>query len=101
MASFGLGGDPLLLLGVVGLFSVGLGIVLGTYLLVLSMSGISVAGRPLIPFSALLVIVGFFILLFGFLAQQNKQLERQLHRLQREIRKRSLGDAKESQVTNV
>ena len=86
---FGIGEAPLLLLGVAGLFLIALGIMLGIYLLTLSISGTPVGGRPLVPFSALSILVGFFTLLFGFLAGQNKQLERQLHRLQREMRKRN------------
>jgi len=91
---FGISEAPLFLLGVAGLSLIILGVVLGIYLLALSITGTPVGGRPMVSFSALAIVVGFFTLLFGALAQQNKQLERQLHRVQREIR-RGNGDVVE------
>jgi hypothetical protein len=35
-----------------------------------------------------LITVGFLVLVLGFLAQQNKRLEREIHRLHRAVRKR-------------
>ena len=80
--SFGIGEAPLLLLGAFATLLIGLGGLLGVYLLVLSISGTPVSGRPLLVFVPFCIVVGFFVLLIGWLAQQNKQLQRQFHRVQ-------------------
>lgn len=87
--TFGLDESPLFVLTLLSIFFIVLGGICGIYLLWLSLSGTPVSGRPLIQFSMLSVIVGFFMLVFGFLAQQNKGLERQLTRLQYKINKLS------------
>lgn len=78
---------PFLLFGTSGLFLIGLGAAAGFYLLVVSFSGTPVAGRPLLVFAALSIIVGIQILAFGFLASQNRALKRQLSRIQGDIMK--------------
>ena len=80
--TFGVGESPLLVLALASLFFVFLGGICGFYLLYLSVSGTPVAGRPLIQFSMLSIIFGLLLLMFGFLAQQIKQIQRQLYRLQ-------------------
>ena len=89
---FGIGESPLLILVIASLVFLIIGIGMGVYLLILSLSGTPVSGRPSIQFSMLSMLVGFILLLFGFIAQQNKRLERQLHRLQREIKKRTANE---------
>ena len=86
--------SPLLILTIISFCFIALGVCCGLYLLYLSATGTPVSGRPLIQFSMLSVIVGFFMLVFGFLAHQNKQLERQLHRLQYEITRQKKGMVK-------
>lgn len=80
--TFGIGESPFFVLALISLFFLIVGSACGFYLLYLSFSGTPVSGRPLIQFSMLSVMVGLFMLIFGFLAQQNKRLERQLHRMQ-------------------
>ncbi len=92
--TFGLDESPMLVLALVSFFFIFLGGICGIYLFFLSFSGIPVAGRPLIHFSMLSVLVGLFMLVFGFLAQQNKRLERQLHRLQNEVMKKCFPEEK-------
>ena len=87
--AFGIGESPLFFLSLISLLFVVLGCSGGIYLLALSWSGNPVAGRPLIQFVMLAIIVGLFMLIFGFLAQQNRHLERQVLRLQYEIFKNS------------
>ena len=87
--SFGVGEAPLLLLGSAGLLFIALGVVLGIYLLALSISGETVGGRPMVTFAPLCILVGFFILLIGWLGQQNKQLQRQFHRIHSDLLKLS------------
>lgn len=78
---------PFLFFGTVGFFFISLGVVFGGYLLYLSLSGIPVGGRPLLLVSILLIITGLQVLVFGFLASQNRAIRRQLSRLQRDVNK--------------
>jgi len=64
--AFGIGESPLFFLSLISLFFVVLGCSGGIYLLALSLSGNPVAGRPLIQFVMLAIIVGLFMLIFGF-----------------------------------
>ena len=80
--SFGIGEAPLLLLGAIAFPLICVGFILGVYLLVLSFTGTPVSGRPMLTFVPFCIVVGFIILLIGWLAQQNKQLQRQFHRVQ-------------------
>ncbi|MDP2696264.1 MAG: glycosyltransferase family 2 protein [bacterium] len=79
---------PFMLFGTVGLTLLGLGIAMGVYLLILSSSGTPVVGRPMLFAAVLFIIIGFQVLLFGFLANQNRNLKRQLSRVQRDINRR-------------
>lgn len=87
--TFGVGESPLLVLAAASLFFVFFGAVCGFYLFYLSVSGTPVAGRPLIQFSMLSIIFGLLLLVFGFLFQQGKRLERQFYRLQDDLRKQN------------
>ena len=84
---FGFGEAPLLLLGSAGGLLILFGLLLGCYLLLVSLSGNPVGGRPAVVFSPSCILVGFFMILIGLLAQQNKQLQRQLHRIQTQLAK--------------
>jgi len=77
---------PFLLFGGVGFLMIGLGAIGGIYLLILSIIGTPVSGRPLLIFSSVMVIMGLQMLLFGFLACQNRGICRQLSRIQKDIR---------------
>ena len=91
--SFGVGQAPLLLLGGLGLFLITAGAGLGIYLFVLSFSGTPVGGRPLVVFAPACMLTGFFTLLFGWLAQQNREVQRQLHRIQSRLVMLKVDDA--------
>jgi len=79
---------PFLLFGGVGFLMIGLGTIGGIYLLILSITGTPVSGRPLLLFSSVMVLVGLLILLFGFLSCQIRGICRQLLRIQKDIRKK-------------
>lgn len=97
--AFGIGESPLFFLSIISLVFILLGCIGGLYLLALSLSGTPVAGRPLIQFSMLSIIVGIFMVVFGFLAQQNRSLERKLHFLQGEFMKKSTKEDKDADGT--
>ncbi len=83
LLSFGV--KPFLLFGVGGFLLIFIGIAAGFYLLLLSLGGTPVAGRPLLLFAVLCVVVGFQSLAFGFLAGQNRELKCQMTRLRRDM----------------
>lgn len=76
---------PFLLFGIIGISMLVVGAVLGLYLLGVSLAGMPVAGRPMLFASVLFIIIGLQILLFGFLANQNRDLKRQLVRIYRNL----------------
>ncbi|MDA7645505.1 glycosyltransferase family 2 protein, partial [bacterium] len=96
---FGFGEAPLLLLGTAGGLLILFGLLTGFYLLAVSLSGTAVGGRPLVVFSPSCILVGFFMLLIGWLAQQNKQLQRQLHRIQTQFGNFERRQNKDEQAT--
>ena len=57
-------------------------------MLYLSATGTPQAGRPMITFAVALIIIGLQVLIFGFLAAQNRSVKRQLLRMHRDISKR-------------
>lgn len=71
--------QPYILFGAFGFLLIGIGVILGLYLLVQSLS-VGVAGRPLLFVFVLCLVIGFQVLVFGFLASQNRDIKRQLTR---------------------
>ncbi|PIT92426.1 MAG: hypothetical protein COU08_02425 [Candidatus Harrisonbacteria bacterium CG10_big_fil_rev_8_21_14_0_10_42_17] len=77
---------PFLFFGIIGIILIALGIIAGFYLLFVSLGGTSVAGRPLLFFSILAIIGGMQMLIFGFLASQNRNIKRQIIRTQKLVK---------------
>ncbi len=78
--------QPYLFFGGLGFLFIAIGAALGIYLLWLSLSGIGVAGRPALFASVLFIVIGIQVLIFGFLASQNRDLKRQFIRTQKLIK---------------
>jgi len=77
---------PILLLGATGLGSIALGILFGLILIYTRFTSQEDLSRPLINLTILLIITGTQLLIFCFLAYQNKRTQNQIVRLQRDIR---------------
>jgi dolichol-phosphate mannosyltransferase len=75
---------PMILFGFLGLLTVGMGLLLGIYIVYLRFSGELTAGRPLITFALLLILGGIQILSFGFIAIQIGFLRKEILRVQKE-----------------
>jgi dolichol-phosphate mannosyltransferase len=75
---------PMILFGFLGLFTVGIGILVGIYIVYLRFSGGLTAGRPLITFALLLILAGIQILSFGFIAIQIVSLRKEILRIQKQ-----------------
>jgi glycosyltransferase involved in cell wall biosynthesis len=75
---------PMILFGFLGLLTVGMGLLLGFYIVYLRFSGELTPGRPLITFALLLILGGIQILSFGFIAIQIVSLRREILRIQKE-----------------
>lgn len=75
---------PMMLFGLLGLLTVGLGLVTGLYIVYLRLAGQLTAGRPLITLALLLLLGGIQILSFGFIALQIVSLRREILRIQKE-----------------
>lgn len=89
---------PVLLFGVVGLFVVFAGVLLGAFLGWQWMNGTLNPNRPLMTLFPMLLVGGLQIVLFGFLGSQLTQLRRELFRMKRQQgsvgpRNRRAGDA--------
>lgn len=82
---FSFGEFPFLLFGTVGFFFLSIGIFMGLYAYFLSLSGIHMGGKPFILVSTLLVLFGFQIIVFCFLANQNRDLRNALIRMNRRL----------------
>ena len=80
---FSFGEFPFLLFGTIGLSFLFIGSSIGIYSYFLSLSGIHMAGRPLLLVSVLLVLFGFQLIVFCFLANQSRDLRNALIRLNR------------------
>ncbi|MBM3333965.1 hypothetical protein FJY63_04825, partial [Candidatus Sumerlaeota bacterium] len=85
---FGFNEYPLMLFGTIAAILVLIGIVIGFYLLHMSLSGHPVAGRPAVFFSVLAILAGILILLFCFMSFQIRDLRRIVYRVQRDVRSR-------------
>jgi hypothetical protein len=75
---------PMILFGLLGLVTLGIGLLIGVYIAYLRFSGELTAGRPLITFALLLILGGIQTLSFGFVAIQIVSLRREILRIQKE-----------------
>jgi len=75
---------PMILFGFFGLLTIGVGFLIGLYIVYLRFAGELSAGRPLITFALLLILGGIQILSFGFVALQIVSLRREILRIQKE-----------------
>jgi len=75
---------PMMLFGFLGLLTLGIGFLIGIYVVYLRYSGALTPGRPLITFAILLILGGIHILSFGFIALQIVSLRREILRIQKE-----------------
>jgi len=75
---------PMIIFGFIGLLTLTIGFLIGIYIAYLRFSGDLTPGRPLITFSLLLILGGFQILSFGFIAIQIVSLRREILRIQKE-----------------
>jgi len=75
---------PMMIFGLIGLLTLGIGLLIGAYVVYLRFSGDLTPGRPLITFAILLILGGIQILSFGFIAIQIVALRRELLRIQKE-----------------
>ena len=80
---FSFGEFPFLLFGGAGLSLLFLGTLMGLYAYFLSLGGVHMAGRPLIFASTLFILFGFQLIIFCFLANQNRDLRNALIRQNR------------------
>lgn len=78
---FSFGEFPFLLFGSVGLLFLFMGTSMGIGAYFLSLSGIQMGGRPLMMASMLLILFGLQLIVFCFLANQNRDLRNALIRL--------------------
>ncbi len=74
----------MILFGILGLFTVGAGFLLGAYIAYLRFMGELTPGRPLITLALLLILGGIQILSFGFVAIQIVSLRKEILRIQKE-----------------
>lgn len=77
---------PVMLFGLVGALVLGLGLGSGGRLIYMWQTGTLNPSRPLIPLTAILLIAGLQILLFGFLGAQIVQVRRELYRTQKTLK---------------
>jgi glycosyltransferase involved in cell wall biosynthesis len=75
---------PMMIFGLIGLLTLGIGILIGIYVAYLRFAGELTPGRPLITFAILLILGGIQILSFGFVAIQIVSLRREILRIQKE-----------------
>ncbi len=75
---------PMMIFGVIGLLTLGIGFLIGIYVAYLRFAGELTPGRPLITFAILLILGGIQILSFGFIAIQIVSLRREILRIQKE-----------------
>jgi dolichol-phosphate mannosyltransferase len=75
---------PMIVFGLIGLITLGIGFLIGLYIAYLRFSGELTAGRPLITFAILLILGGIQMLSFGFIAIQIVSVRREILRIQKE-----------------
>lgn len=75
---------PMIVFGFLGLVTLGIGFLIGVYIVFLRFSGELTPGRPLITFAILLILGGIQILSFGFIAIQIVSIRREILRIQKE-----------------
>lgn len=75
---------PMMIFGLIGLLTLGIGMLIGAYVAYLRYSGDLTPGRPLITFAILLILGGIQILSFGFIALQILSLRKEILRVQKE-----------------
>lgn len=75
---------PMIIFGLIGLLTLGIGLLIGAYVVYLRFSGDLTPGRPLITFAILLILGGIQILSFGFIALQILSLRKEILRIQKE-----------------
>jgi dolichol-phosphate mannosyltransferase len=75
---------PMIVFGFVGFLTLGIGFLIGIYIVYLRFSGGLTPGRPLITFAILLILGGIQILSFGFIAIQIVSLRKEILRIQKE-----------------
>ena len=75
---------PMIVFGFVGFLTLGIGFLIGIYIVYLRFSGGLTPGRPIITFAILLILGGIQILSFGFIAIQIVSLRREILRIQKE-----------------
>jgi len=81
---FSLFEKPMIVFGFLGLVALGLGLLVGLYVVYLRFSGLLTPGRPLITLSLLLILAGIQILAFGFVAIQILSLRKEMLRIQKD-----------------
>lgn len=75
---------PMMIFGLIGFLTLGIGMVIGAYVVYLRYSGDLTPGRPLITFAILLILGGIQILSFGFIALQILALRKEILKVQKE-----------------
>jgi len=75
---------PMIIFGFLGLVTLGIGLLVGIYIVYLRFLGELTAGRPLITLALLMIVGGIQILSFGFIAIQIVSLRREILRIQKE-----------------
>jgi len=75
---------PMMIFGLIGILTLGIGLIIGAYVVYLRISGDLTPGRPLITFAILLILGGIQILSFGFIALQILALRKEILRVQKE-----------------
>jgi dolichol-phosphate mannosyltransferase len=76
---------PILLFGVTGIFFILSGFLIGCYVVYLRYFGTLNPSRPLVPLMVILLLVGSQFFCFAFIAIQNNNLRKEIHRLQKQI----------------
>ncbi|PIR88897.1 MAG: hypothetical protein COU07_03300 [Candidatus Harrisonbacteria bacterium CG10_big_fil_rev_8_21_14_0_10_40_38] len=76
---------PYLLFGSIGFLLLLVGIILGIDSYIVSIKE-GVSGRPILFATVLFIVVGIQVLVFGFLATQNRDIKRQLTKIQKTLR---------------
>jgi hypothetical protein len=76
---------PFLFLGGIGLALMILGVCVGLYAFALSVRGNAMAGRPMVFGAVLFLLLGIQMLLFSFLANQNRDIRKKITRLEAKV----------------